>query len=154
MEVLALRDRNSVKLQRVETRILEKTYVKHQIVIPNSTVAKLGWNSNDDVIIQLDRKGRLILQAQEPQPKGNRMTYERFRDEIHGVLTSTPKGLTWLEICRRVPTLPVKPNALWVKRLEDEIGLTRMTETKIYRKIWKIRITNPSTLNGYTITKN
>jgi len=139
-----------VKLQRIETKGLNRVYVKYQVVIPTHMVTQLGWQGDDEVNFEIDRRRRLFLQAHpatQSTQKEKRMGYDEFRKEVHRILISAPDGLTWTEICEKGTNLPARPSALWVRRLESDIGLKRLPEAKTYRKIWKTE--DPSKLNGY-----
>jgi hypothetical protein len=53
------------------------------------------------------------------------MRYVDFRDSICQELRRNPRGLTWPELRDRL-SLPYRsPCGEWVKRMEDENGLTR-----------------------------
>ena len=57
-----------------------------------------------------------------------RMTYEDFSSKIAHVLKDAGKPLTWTEI-RTTAALPQAfPNNQWVRRMEQDIGLTRRRE--------------------------
>lgn len=57
------------------------------------------------------------------------MRYVDFRDSIHRALRKNPNGLTWPQL-RDSLNLPYKsPCQEWVKRLEQEIGLSRFKGT-------------------------
>lgn len=53
-------------------------------------------------------------------------TYETFRDRVRIALTAAQRPLAWTEI-KAITELPQQaaPNQ-WVRRLETEIGLTRV----------------------------
>ncbi len=139
-----------MKLQRIETKGPNKVYVKYQVVIPTHMVTQLGWQKDDEVSFEIDRRNRLFLQAQpatQSTQKEKRMAYNEFRSEVREILMSAPEGLTWSQIRERGTDLPARPSALWVRKLEGDIGLRRATQAKTYRKIWST--TDPSILNGY-----
>lgn len=137
-----------MKLQRIETRRGDKIYVKHQVVIPNKIVAQAGWKPRDIINVDFDRKGRVVLSASSPRPRYEKVTYDQLRDAVKQILVSEPSGLTWSGIRKKMPTLPSKPSAIWVKRMEIEIGLNRTIERETYHTLW--RIPPPSTLNGWS----
>jgi len=135
----------SATLQCSKTKRPDRAYVKYQVVIPKHIVAQAGWRPKDEVTFEVKRGGILVRPCL-PEPKQKKLPYEDFRKQIHEILLSAPEGLTWSEIRGRVPFLPIKPSALWVNKLETDIGLKRVTQKMTYRKIW--RIESP-TLNGY-----
>ena len=66
------------------------------------------------------------------------MRYVDFRDSIRDELKRNRSGLTWPQLRDRLD-LPYKsPCGEWVKRLEDEIGLSRIKGTgRAYT--WKLK---------------
>jgi len=66
------------------------------------------------------------------------MTYKEFRDSIEKLLKSKKKELTWTEI-REELNLPQKvPNNLWVRMMENDIGLIR--EKVGTRTAWRLGV--------------
>lgn len=66
------------------------------------------------------------------------MRYVDFRDSICRELRRNRKGLTWPELRDRLD-LPYKsPCSEWVKRMEDEDGLTR-TPGSGRAFVWRIK---------------
>ena len=137
----------TVKFQRSETRRLGRVYFKHQIVIPKGIVSVVGWQPQAK--LDVDRKGRIIVQLHPPETKPKKLTYEDFREQVHQILLLEPNGLTWSKIRERAPNLPIKPNALWVRMLGSEIGLKRLIQEKTYQKIWRIEPLDRGKLNAY-----
>lgn len=71
-----------------------------------------------------------------PRRAATATTYEEFRYQIRRVLEAE-NDLTWTEIRTRAK-LPQKfPNNQWVRRLEDEIGLTREKENGVIH--WRLK---------------
>jgi len=66
------------------------------------------------------------------------MRYLVFRDLIRKELRKNPAGLTWLELKERLNLPYDQPCPTWVKRLEDEIGLSR-TRGAGRAYVWKVR---------------
>ncbi len=66
------------------------------------------------------------------------MRYVEFRNAIEEELLENRAGLTWAELRERL-NLPYKqPCPEWVKRMEEEIGLSRARGTgRAY--VWRIR---------------
>jgi len=59
------------------------------------------------------------------RPRRSMTTYEDFRATIKRTLNAVDGPLTWTEI-RTAARFPQKfPNNKWVRRLEEDIGLTR-----------------------------
>ena len=72
------------------------------------------------------------------RPEGvEKMTYEEFRLIINEELEKAPEGLKWSQIRERRPELYQRfPANQWVRRLEEDIGLTR--DRVKGRPIWRI----------------
>ena len=66
------------------------------------------------------------------------MTYQQFRDKAKAVLEQANGPLTWTEV-RTAAALPqLFPNNIWVRRLEEDIGLLRSRDgNRIIR--WTLR---------------
>jgi hypothetical protein len=57
------------------------------------------------------------------------MSYDDFKSKIASVLRAADKPMTWTEV-RTVASLPQAfPNNQWVRRMEEDIGLTRRRES-------------------------
>lgn len=66
------------------------------------------------------------------------MRYAEFRDTIRKELRQCKAGLTWSELKERLDLPYERPCPTWVKRLEQEIGLLRVSgQGRSY--IWKVR---------------
>ena len=65
------------------------------------------------------------------------MRYEDFRNAIHAELRRTPTGLTWPQLQARLALPYARPCPTWVKRLEQEVGLTR-TKGPPAAYLWKL----------------
>ena len=58
------------------------------------------------------------------------MPYEEFRDVVMNTIRAAGHGMTWTEI-RTTSKLPqVYPNNRWVRRMEQDIGLKRIRDSK------------------------
>ena len=53
------------------------------------------------------------------------MRYVEFRDAIRDELSRNPAGLTWKELRARLSLPYTRPCSSWVKRLEQDISLSR-----------------------------
>jgi hypothetical protein len=53
------------------------------------------------------------------------MRYQDFRDGIQEELRQNPAGLTWAELRERLDLPYRQPCPEWVKRMEEETGLSR-----------------------------
>ena len=65
------------------------------------------------------------------------MRYNEFKELIQNELLNHPAGLTWMELRNQLDLPYKRPCPSWVGRMEQEIGLTRIRETK-RAYIWKI----------------
>jgi hypothetical protein len=54
------------------------------------------------------------------------MRYVEFRNAIQKELRRSPKGLTWIQLQKRLDLPYDRPCQTWTYRLEEEIGLSRM----------------------------
>ena len=118
-----------------------KEYYKWVVVIPPSQIEELGWTEGMELTSRV-KDNMLIIEPATTNPikskKPRKMTYEEFKRIIKEELEKVPEGLTWAQIKKRRPELYQKvPNNLWVRMLEQDIGLTR---EKIGGKtIWRLR---------------
>lgn len=126
------------QVQYVESKIGEKVYGKFQVVVPREYAYKAGWKAQQQLTFRVPGKGRILLTAYTPELKPKKLTYEEFRDAISFRLRSAPKGLTYSQVRVMDPRLPVKPPAIWVGRLEADIGLTRIPDPGTGYRIWKL----------------
>jgi hypothetical protein len=53
------------------------------------------------------------------------MRYVDFRDIIQKELRKNPAGLTWAELRERLDLPYERPCPTWVRRMEQEVGLSR-----------------------------
>jgi hypothetical protein len=66
------------------------------------------------------------------------MRYVEFRDAIEEELLQNRAGLTWAELKERLNMPYGQPCPEWVKRMEEEVGLSRARGTgRAY--VWRIR---------------
>jgi hypothetical protein len=64
------------------------------------------------------------------------MRYVEFLGSIERELRQHPAGLTWVELKERLALPYAVPCPTWVKRLEEEIGLTRVRAGR--SKVWAL----------------
>ena len=87
----------------------------------------------------LDREPRVCPRCKSPywnSPRKSATTYEFFKGRVRSILSAADRGLTWTEV-RTAGKLPQKlPNNQWVRRLEQEIGLTREREHGVI--LWRL----------------
>jgi hypothetical protein len=66
------------------------------------------------------------------------MRYLEFRSAIEEELRENRAGLTWAELKERLELRYRQPCPEWVKRMEEEVGLSRARGTgRAY--VWRIR---------------
>ncbi len=70
------------------------------------------------------------------------MRYLDFKTQIENELGEHAEGFTWVELKRRLDLPYEQPCPTWVKRLEEEIGLTRSRGAG-RAFIWKIQTNKP-----------
>ncbi len=81
-----------MKLQRIETSRLGKTYVKYQVVIPNNIVEQAGWLPKDEVEFELDKRRIIMAVHNSPDMKSARISYDDICNEVTRVLVQCRKG--------------------------------------------------------------
>ena len=70
------------------------------------------------------------------------MRYVEFREAIENELRKNPEGLTWVKLRDRLRLPYDQPCGSWTRRLEDEIGLSRLKGSgRAY--VWKVRRRSP-----------
>ncbi len=141
-------------LQYVESRSKSRplvVYGKYQVVIPEDTVKKVGWNVGAELTFQVDREKRVIISLSPPTIKPRKLTFDEARTALFNILISTPRGLTWTEIRERNPTLPQIPSPFWTRRFEFDLGLKREKDEKTGKVLWKpvfVKAAVPMTTNA------
>lgn len=128
-------------LQYVETRSKRRpddVYGKYQVVIPEETVEKAGWNVGAELTFHVDRDKRVIMSLSPPTIKPKKLTYEEARTALFNILISSTQGLTWTEIHERNPALPRIPSPFWIRRFEFDLGLKREVDERTGKKLWRI----------------
>lgn len=66
------------------------------------------------------------------------MRYLEFRNTIEEELLQNPDGLTWAELKEKLNMSYNQPCPEWVRRMEEEVGLSRTRGTgRAY--VWRIR---------------
>lgn len=65
------------------------------------------------------------------------MTFPEFREAIQSELRRTRAGLTWVELRERLGLPYDRPCPEWTRRLEEEIGLSRLKEGG-RSLVWKV----------------
>lgn len=144
-----------MRLQRsISRRIVDKEYVKHQIVLPNNAVEQVGWSQGDHLGVRVSRKGILLYKV-DPEQQIKEPDYEEFKEAVTRTLSAIPKGCTWSELRLKADLEQRTPSSIWVTRMEGEGILKRVRDHVTSRTIWKLSQEQqvppiPSTLNGWT----
>lgn len=128
-----------MKLQKHLAREIEgKEYFKWVVVIPPEHIEVLGWQEGIELESNVKGDSLVIRPITNPLEKPKKMTYDEFKKMVKEELEKEPKGLSWTEIKKRRPELYQSiPNNLWVRTLENEIGLIRK---KVGTKtIWRLK---------------
>lgn len=68
-------------------------------------------------------------------------SYEKFKLQVEAILKGQPVGLSWTEIKQQLGLKQNVPNNKWVRMMEKDIGLLRVTEKG--KKLWKLKVTSP-----------
>ena len=132
-----------MRLQRqISRQVGENEYSKWILVVPPSDIDQLCWKEGQELTTKVREKKLIIEVRTKPKERVKKMSYSAFRDKIHDVLLPKSEGMTWTEIKTEL-NLPQKvPNNLWVRKMEEEIGLTRKLDQKIAKKVWKLQLPN------------
>ena len=133
-----------MRLQKQLSRVVDnKEYPKWIIVIPPSTIKKIGWKEGEWLKEEIQGKNLLIrpLKTEEIKEltiKEKKTSYEEFKEKIRLLLNKNPVGLTWTEIRKAGRFLQKVPNNKWVKKLEEDIQLVRHRDRK-RGIVWKLK---------------
>jgi antitoxin component of MazEF toxin-antitoxin module len=129
-----------MRLQRqVSRQVNGNEYVKWVIVIPPSQVEELGWAEGMELESYVKGKILVVRPQMKPKEKPNKMSYGEFKEKILELLKTEPRGLSWTEIKNRL-SLPQKvPNNLWVRMMEEDIGLVRILDNKAAKTVWRLQ---------------
>ena|SRR5208282_2798293 len=127
-------------LQYVESRSKNGSdvYGKYQVVIPEDTVKKAGWQPGAELIFQVDRANRVIMSLSPPTIKPRKLTYDETKTTLFNLLLSSPRGLTWTELREKNSTLPKIPSPFWIQRFECDLGLKREVDQSTGKMLWRI----------------
>ncbi|MCJ7570754.1 MAG: hypothetical protein MUO82_02595 [Candidatus Thermoplasmatota archaeon] len=122
-------------MQKQLSRVVDdKEYAKWIIVIPPSTIEKIGWKEVEWLKEEIQGKNLLIKPLKNKEiefltsKKEVKISYEEFKRKIEFSLKNNPSGLTWTEI-KKIENFHQKvPNNRWVKKLEEDIHLIRIRD--------------------------
>jgi hypothetical protein len=123
---------------RITRRNGDKTYVKHELAIPQEYVQKLGWSQNQNVEFKPYGENKLLLIPTTPKAVTPKPTFETFAAAVTKALRETLSGLTWFEIRRKAGLEQLTPNPTWVYRLEKECGVRRIRNGKNLQTVWRL----------------
>jgi bifunctional DNA-binding transcriptional regulator/antitoxin component of YhaV-PrlF toxin-antitoxin module len=128
-----------MKLQKQRSYEYEgKEHYKYVITIPKKMVETMRWGEGDELRAQV-RENYLVLKkvGEKEIEKGEKTSYEEFKKKVEEVLRAESGGLTWAEIKKRTNLRQKVPNNMWVKMMENDIGLVR--EKRERRTIWRLK---------------
>jgi len=123
---------------RISRRVGDKTYVKHELVIPQEYVGQLGWSQNQNVEFKPYGENKLLLIPTTPKARPSKPTFETFAAAVTKALKETLGGLTWYDLRQRAGLNQRTPNPTWVYRLEKEHGLRRVRNGRNLQIVWKL----------------
>ncbi|MGI0141249.1 MAG: DUF488 family protein [Candidatus Micrarchaeales archaeon] len=119
-----------MKLQKVPSRKLnQKEYVKWLIIVPPKEVDQLGWEDGQKLKSFVEKNNLVIIISKEP-------SYDEFKTKIAQLLNTKSQGFTWKEIKEKLKLEIKVPNNKWVRKLENEISLKRISHNG--EKYWYI----------------
>jgi len=125
-------------LRQVSRQVGDNEYLKWTIIVPPSQVEELGWNEGEELESHVRGKTLLVKPLVKRKEIPKRMSYLDFKERVSALLSTKPEGLSWTEIRQKL-LLPQKvPNNLWVRMMEEELGLLRRLDNKTAKVIWKL----------------
>lgn len=113
-----------------------KNHYKYVLTIPETIVKRLGWKEGLELKEDTKQSTLLITPEDFSRMLQEDTLYSEFKKSIEQLLKRYPEGLTWTEIKNKLNFSQKVPNNEWVKKLEDDIGLTRVQKNNT--PIWKI----------------
>ncbi|VVB61124.1 Uncharacterised protein [uncultured archaeon] len=134
-----------MRLQKQLSRVVDnKEYPKWIIVIPPSTIEKIGWKEGEWLKDEIQGKTLIIKSLKNGEikeiliKKEEKLPYKEFKERIKLLLNKNSSGLTWTDI-KKIENFPQKvPNNKWVKKLEEDIQLIRIRDRK-RGIVWKLK---------------
>lgn len=123
---------------RTNRKVGDKTYLKHELTIPQEYVRELGWSENQTVGFRRYGANKLLLVPTTPKNSQPKLTFEVFAAAVTKALRETIVGLSWTEIRRRTGLSQRTPNPTWVYRLERDHGLHRIQNGKNLQTVWRL----------------
>jgi len=119
-----------MKLQKQKVRKSgDKEYFKWVLLVPPDRVKQLGWGEGIELKEEIRGNSLCIrpLSKNELNKNQEAPLYGDFKKSIKNILERHPAGLTWSQIRDKL-NLPQKyPNNQWVRKLEQDIGLKRVS---------------------------
>ena len=119
-----------MRLQKQKVRKSgDKEYFKWVLLVPPDRVKQLGWNEGVELKEEIKGDSLYIrpLSRAELNKNQDAPLYGDFKKSIKNILERHPAGLTWSQIRDKL-SLPQKyPHNQWVRKLEQEIGLRRIS---------------------------
>ena len=114
---------------------------KYLITIPEEAIKKLNWKEGSELNATVIDNSLVITFVSEPilrikKDIESKITYEEFRDKITQVLRYSD-GMTWTEIRTHLNLEQIVPNNKWVSKLQKDIGLIRLKDTK--EILWRLK---------------
>ncbi|MDH5788781.1 MAG: hypothetical protein OEZ40_10875, partial [Candidatus Bathyarchaeota archaeon] len=112
---------------------------KWVITLPSKIVNEVEWQEGDTLALGVNVDVLTVWRQPNPKKEQTKLPYEEFRDKIAKLLESENQGLTWTQIKQKLGFKQKVPNNLWVKLMEQDIGLVRELNTKKGRTIWRLK---------------
>ncbi len=129
-----------MRLQKQTSRIVGKIeYSKWVITVPPQQIGELGWNEGEELESKVSSNSLIVRRANNPKPKVEKMTYEDFRGKIVQLLKLKPSGVSWTDIRERLKLPQKVPNNLWVRTMEQEVGLIREFDYHTGKMMWRLK---------------
>jgi len=126
-------------LRQVSRQVGDNEYCKWIVIVPPSQVEELGWKEGEELESFVKGESLLVRPLVIQKHKPQKMSYAQFKEKISTILKTEREGLSWTELRERL-RLPQKvPNNLWVKMMEEDIGLLRQPDNRTGKVIWKLQ---------------
>jgi bifunctional DNA-binding transcriptional regulator/antitoxin component of YhaV-PrlF toxin-antitoxin module len=115
-----------------------KEHYKYVVTLPKKPIEKIGWKAGDELEAEAMGNQIVIKKVEGGEMKeAKKMPYEEFKKKIEKILKEEPEGLTWTEIKKRANFQQKVPNNMWVKMMENDIGLVREKKERVI--IWRLK---------------
>ncbi|KXB01929.1 hypothetical protein AKJ45_00920 [candidate division MSBL1 archaeon SCGC-AAA261F19] len=129
-----------MKLQRQLSRERGgEEYHKWVIVLPPSQMEELEWEEGlelKSIVNDNSLTIRPMTEEEKKEKSEEKMSYEEFKETVKEVLEKAEEAMVWTKVREEGDLEQKVPSNVWVRRLEEDIGLIR--EKKGNRTVWRL----------------